>query len=137
MTWRHICYVLDVMVAERGEPTVLIVDDDEHMLRGLELLVKAEGFDVRSAASLAEARAAIEAEAPDILLSDVLLPDGLGTDLIDELDQERTAVVLVSGRMGAEKARQALSRGAHEYLGKPVDLERLRAILSQLRRGRS
>lgn len=121
-------------VTATSGPGVLIVEDDESTLRGLQLLVEAEGFEVRLASCLREARDHLEDMPPDILLSDIVLPDGVGTELLDEIDEERTAVILVTGRRGVEIAHLATKDGrAREYLRKPIDIARLRALLGKLR----
>ena len=59
----------------------LIVDDDADHLEGLAELVAREGFTTRTATTLAEARAAIAEAVPDVVLTDLVLPDGNGLEL--------------------------------------------------------
>ena len=61
--------------------SVLIVDDDATTVASLAELVAAEGFEVATADSLAAARAALLRQRPDVVLCDLLLPDGQGIDL--------------------------------------------------------
>jgi DNA-binding NtrC family response regulator len=113
----------------------LIVDDDPEVLQVLAEFVKREGFAVTSATTLHQARAAIMADPPDIVLVDIHLPDGSGLDLLDA--SEPTAapeVVLITGNASIESAVDALRRGAADYLTKPVDFARLKMVLANLTR---
>ena len=67
-------------------PLALVVDDDRGFALGLTRLVAAEGFEVVSAHTLAEARAQMALRAPDIVLADLRLPDGSGADLLEGLE---------------------------------------------------
>ena len=78
---------------------VLVVDDDASNRLTLSALVEEEGFDVKSAESLAAARKTLAETKPpfDLALVDVHLGDGLGTDLIAELHASGAKVIMVSG----------------------------------------
>src|SRR5437016_6007122 len=72
---------------------------------------------------------------PDVMLTDLQLPDGQGIELVNDLEtRESTEVVLITGHASVESAVQALRLGATDYLVKPVDVERLRAILRRVPR---
>ncbi len=72
---------------------------------------------------------------PDVLLTDLQLPDGQGIELVNDLEsRDSTEVVLITGHASVESAVQALRLGATDYLVKPVDVERLRAILRRVPR---
>src|SRR5690349_22527184 len=72
---------------------------------------------------------------PDVLLTDLQLPDGQGVELVNDLEaRESTEVILITGHASVESAVQALRLGASDYLVKPVDVERLRAILRRVPR---
>jgi DNA-binding NtrC family response regulator len=116
-------------------PLALIVDDDRGFALGLTRLVGAEGFDVVTAHSLAEARAQIALRRPDIVLADLLLPDGSGADLLDGLEDGRMPeLVLVTAHASVETAVDVLRRGAVDYLTKPVDFARVKIALATLKR---
>jgi two-component system response regulator AtoC len=113
----------------------LVVDDDRGFALGLTRLVAAEGFEVVSAHTLAEARAQMALRAPDIVLADLRLPDGSGADLLEGL--EGTSVpelVLITGHASVETAVDVLRRGAVDYLTKPVDFARVKIALASLAR---
>src|ERR687896_1178800 len=114
-------------------PHVLLVDDDPEQLEWLADLVKAEGFTVAKASSLRAARIQLTQMRPDVLLTDLQLPDGNGVELVDDLEQrEATEVVMITGHATVESAVNALRAGATDYIVKPVDMERLRSILQRV-----
>jgi DNA-binding NtrC family response regulator len=116
-------------------PHVLLVDDDADTLEWVAELAKQEGFTVAKADSLRAARIQLTRLAPDIMLSDLRLPDGLGIELVADLEsRDATEFVLMTGHASVESAIDALRAGATDYLVKPVDVERLRAILQRVPR---
>ncbi len=116
----------------------LLIDDDEDFLAGLAEIARQEGFEVATAGSLQEARNCLARESIDIALVDLALPDGQGVDLLLELkDIAGTDVVLISGAATVESAIMALRQGALDYLTKPLDTSRLRAVLANCARVRS
>ncbi|HEX4928448.1 MAG TPA: sigma-54 dependent transcriptional regulator [Burkholderiales bacterium] len=116
-------------------PHLLLVDDDPEALEWLSELAKAEGFSVSQADSLRAARIHLSRLQPDVLLTDLQLPDGQGMDLVKDLEsRESTEVILITGHASVESAVQALRLGASDYLVKPVDVERLRSILRRVPR---
>ena len=116
-------------------PHLLLVDDDPEALEWLSELAKADGFTVSQADSLRAARIHLSRLQPDLLLTDLQLPDGKGMDLINDLEtRESTEVVLITGHASVESAVEALRLGATDYMVKPVDVERLKAILRRVPR---
>jgi two-component system response regulator AtoC len=116
-------------------PHVLIVDDDANTLSGLAELVGREGFTTAAAASLAEARERIAERRPDVVLLDLMLPDGNGMELFEEADTCAGAeVVLITGHASVESSVQALRLRAADYLIKPINADQLRAILARVAR---
>ena len=118
-----------------ARPRSLIVDDDPEVLQVLAEFVKREGFAVTTATTLNQAREAITADPPDIVLIDIHLPDGSGLDLLDPSEPAAAPeVVLITGNASVESAVDALRRGAADYLTKPVDFARLKMVLANLAR---
>ncbi|OAI52745.1 Fis family transcriptional regulator [Betaproteobacteria bacterium SCGC AG-212-J23] len=116
-------------------PHLLLVDDDPEALEWLSELAKAEGFSVSQADSLRAARIHLSRLQPDLLLTDLQLPDGKGMDLVGDLEtRDATEVVLITGHASVESAVEALRLGATDYMVKPVDVERLKAILRRVPR---
>jgi two-component system response regulator AtoC len=117
-------------------PHALVVDDDSSSRRALAKLVAEQGFAVQSAGSLSEARGRLLAEPPNVVLLDLVLPDGTGFDLIQNLREQddRVEVVVITGHASVDSAVEALRRGACDYLTKPVDAARLKTMLANLAR---
>ena len=122
------------MESESAGPRAVIVDDDVETLKLLREFVEREGFAVTCAPSLKQAREAIAATTPDVVLIDIHLPDGSGLDLLEGLGPAAPEVVLITGQASVETAVDALRRGAADYLTKPVDFARLKAMLGNLAR---
>jgi DNA-binding NtrC family response regulator len=116
-------------------PHVLIVDDDANTLSGLAELVAREGFTTATAASLEEARQCLAERRPDVVLLDLVLPDGSGMDLFPDVEGfAATEIVLITGHASIESSVQALRLRAADYLIKPINIKQLRAILSRVPR---
>ena len=111
-------------------PHALIVDDDTDTRDLLSEVARAEGFSVAAADTLRMARAQLARQLPDVLLTDLQLPDGNGMDLIGDLDRAvETEVIVVTGHASVGTAVEALRVGATDYLTKPIEVERLANIL--------
>jgi DNA-binding NtrC family response regulator len=114
---------------------LILVDDDPEQLEWLSEMAKGEGFTVATADSLRNARIQMTRLQPDVLLTDLQLPDGRGMELVGDLEaRDSTELVLITGHASVESAVEALRAGATDYLVKPVDLERLKAILGRVPR---
>jgi DNA-binding NtrC family response regulator len=114
-------------------PHALVVEDDETSLTALAELVEHEGFAVATARSIADARQSM-LNPPDVLLVDLMLPDGKGLELLYDLGDVRPEVVLITGHASVDTAVQALRMGAVDYLMKPVDTGRLKTVLANVAR---
>ena len=114
---------------------VLIVDDDANTREALAALASQEGFTTATAGSVAEARIQLVRQRPDVVVMDLRLPDGSGMDLFDDLeDRSSIETILITGHASVESAIEALRLGASDYLTKPVNLQRLRAVLNRVPR---
>ncbi|MGH8136976.1 MAG: sigma-54-dependent transcriptional regulator [Steroidobacteraceae bacterium] len=108
----------------------LIVDDDPDVVDWLQEVARMEGFTVGRAHSLRDARIELGRQRPDVLLTDLRLPDGEGIELVRELEKpEATEVIIVTGHATVDSAVAALRAGASDYLVKPADLDRVQAVL--------
>lgn len=116
-------------------PQVLLVDDDPETLGWISEFIRAEGFSLATADSLRGARIQLTRAQPDVILTDLMLPDGRGIELLADIDPTHaTELVLITGHASVETAIEALRAGATDYLVKPVDIERLRGILQRVPR---
>lgn len=117
-------------------PRVLIVEDERALLGAFSRHLGQLGFEVTQAASIQQARAAVWEQLPDVVLLDVLLPDGSGYDLCAELRRMTSAPIIYVTALGQDNAVvRGLAAGGDDYLTKPFSLEVLTArINAQLRR---
>jgi DNA-binding NtrC family response regulator len=108
---------------------ILIVDDDRSIRRTLEKFLGGEGYDVATAQDATGAVAG--ADGSDLMLLDLGLPGGSGFDVLTALaDRPRPpTVVVVTARDDMQSTVKAIQLGAYEYLVKPVDIDRLRAVV--------
>ncbi|MEZ6183615.1 MAG: ATP-binding protein [Planctomycetota bacterium] len=112
---------------------LLLVEDQGDLRQTLAYALALSGYDVTTASNLAEARERAEALPPDVVVVDVMLPDGLGTELVEALRAQRPnlPVVFVSGFAG--EACDALAPdGRTHFLEKPFRPRELLVVLSQL-----
>jgi len=113
----------------------LVVDDDLSFMIGVAELVQREGFETTTANSLGEARSRLKEDPPDVVLVDLMLPDGRGLELLSEVPPgARTEFIIVSGHATVESVIEALRCGVLDYLTKPVDIPRLKSVLANLAR---
>ena len=111
---------------------LLIVDDHAVVRHGIKVACEAHGFQViASASNISEARSAIAALAPDVVIVDINLPDGTGFDLIHwirKIDSELPVVVL-SLNDSHEYINSARKVGANSYINKSAPIEELMAAI--------
>ncbi len=112
---------------------VLIVDDDTPCRKGLAELLAVWGYDVTSAADGVEGLERAAADAPAVVVSDLVMPrlDGLGLLSALQKDHPETPVIMLTGQGSIETAVQAMKDGAYDYLTKPVDPSRLQLLLER------
>ena len=113
----------------------LVVDDDVNAASTLSELVANEGFTTSTANSLQEARRQMAIRRPDVVLLDLVLPDGSGMDLIQDVESRATTeIVLITGHPSLDSSIEALRLGAADYLVKPINIDQLHGILSRVAR---
>ncbi|HVP88049.1 MAG TPA: sigma-54 dependent transcriptional regulator [Casimicrobiaceae bacterium] len=118
---------------ERGQPKVLVIDDEPDLLELLELTLSRMGLDTTRAQSVAEAIKALDSQSFDLCLTDMRLPDGEGLRVVEHITEKSldVPVAVMTAFGSAENAVAALKAGAFDYLAKPVALEQLRALVKQ------
>jgi DNA-binding NtrC family response regulator len=114
-----------------AKPTLLVIDDEVNLLRFFEYNIKGLGYDVVSGESGADFRRLIEQRQYATVLLDMMLPDTDGLELMEEAHRlyPDLPVILITAYGTIEKAVEAMKRGAMDFLPKPVDIDRLNAIL--------
>ncbi len=115
---------------------VLIVEDEVHARTGLTELVESWGYRAEGAADGQEGLERVRQWAPAIVVTDLKMPRMDGMELLSRLCEmsQRMAVVMLTAQGSIESAVEAMRMGAFDYLPKPVDPTRLRAILQNASR---
>lgn len=107
---------------------VLVVDDEVAILRFLKPALEANGYEMSSAATVADAVKRIAAEAPDIVLLDLGLADGDGKDVIRRVREwSDVPVIVLSAREREAEKIESLDLGADDYVNKPFNVGELMA----------
>lgn len=119
--------------AKRGEYSVLVVDDEPHILAATATFLTRRGYNASVARSAREAIRLLGEDRFHAMICDVSMPETSGLDLIPRarLMDAELAIVMLSGVDSAVTANQALQRGATEYLVKPAALADLEAALGR------
>src|SRR5215831_8353998 len=110
---------------------VLIVDDEPAIREVLEMILQEWGYDVRLASDGAEAKELVESYNPEIVISDVVMPQLSGLDLLRCLKAGNSSrpVILVTAHASIDLAVESMKQGAQDFITKPMDYPKLRAIL--------
>jgi DNA-binding NtrC family response regulator len=110
---------------------VLIVEDEENERTGLAELVSAWGYKTETARDGVEGLEKVASFSPSIILTDLKMPRMSGMQLLEQLKPEADsiAIILLTAQGSIDNAVQAMRNGAYDYISKPVDFARLRAIL--------
>jgi PAS domain S-box-containing protein len=120
---------------------VLVIEDDLDSAHALAALLAGEGAAVSIAESCAHAAALFAAEPPQVLVSDIALPDGDGYDLLPRLralpgiDAAAVPAIALTACAGAEHARRALECGYQRHIAKPFETAELVEAISEMARG--
>jgi DNA-binding response OmpR family regulator len=125
------------MTGPTERPARILVVEDETELRGvMERHLTGLGYEVLGAGTLGEARAALWEYQPDLLLLDVMLPDGSGYDLCAQMRGLTSApIIYVTSLAKNSDTVRGLAAGGDDYITKPFDLDVLAArVAAQLRR---
>ena len=108
--------------------TVLVVDDEPQLLRALRINLRVRDFDVRTAATGAQALQQASRHPPDLVILDLGLPDLDGVEVIQGLRGWTSApIIVLSGRADSTDKVEALDAGADDYVTKPFNMEELLA----------
>ena len=114
-------------LGKAGGPLVLVVDDDARLREYMRVNLEIEGYTVREADGAESALAAIEDQAPDLVLLDVVMPGIDGWQLLQRLQERHGSipVIMFSGTVDEKSAAEAAERGARGFVGKPFDPQEL------------
>ena len=114
-----------------SEPTVHVIDDDAAVRDALRLLLTTEGHDVVTHESAVEFLAGVDDSGTGCIVTDVRMPQVDGLQLLREARKTSrdTQFIVMTAYGTVENAVEAMREGAYDYLLKPVDVKRLRAVV--------
>lgn len=105
---------------------ILSVEDDEELSKIIKLMLESKGYEVVSAFSVKDAVDKMEKQSFDLILLDVMLPDGEGTSLCDEIRKiSFCPIIFVSCLSDSDTKIRALELGGDDYITKPIDFDEL------------
>jgi len=111
----------------RQQGTILLIDDDRHVLASMADWLREQGYPTDTAASFAEGIAAVDRKPHDLVLIDIRLGDGDGFDILAHCRRQHpnTTVIMITGYGTVESAVEAIRLGAFDFLTKPLIDEEL------------
>lgn len=115
--------------------SVLIVDDNRDLRRLLDKRLKKAGYTTEVAEDGYQAKALLERQRYDVVLTDLILPGDIGGIEILDIAKEKDnsiEVVLITGHSSIDTAVQAMKKGAHDYLEKPINFDELLLRLDKI-----
>ncbi|NQV69900.1 MAG: sigma-54-dependent Fis family transcriptional regulator [Pseudohongiella sp.] len=112
--------------------SVLIVDDEPDIRELLEITLGRMSLTTSSVADLESARQLLSTQSFNLCLTDMRLPDGDGLELVEYIQKEhsQTPVVVITAHGTTETAIKALKSGAFDFVSKPIDLKKLRDLVT-------
>jgi len=114
---------------------LLVEDNNDIQAVNSNMLKRRGGYNVRIAMNLAEARKQIKKAMPDIILLDIMLPDGSGLDFLKEVRESTNTPVLILSALGkTQNVIEGLALGGDDYLPKPYQNDELLARIEALMR---
>jgi DNA-binding response OmpR family regulator len=124
------------MRGNRLRTKVLVVDDERHIARFLEFVLRRSDYEVAIAYSGEQALATIDALAPDVVLLDLVLPGISGLEVLKRLRADANhaglVVVILSGRSFGDAPAEVVEAGANAHCAKPIAPSTLLKVLIDL-----
>ncbi|HUH11800.1 MAG TPA: sigma-54 dependent transcriptional regulator, partial [Longimicrobiales bacterium] len=114
-----------------AQPKLLIADDERHVAEGLQMLLTEEGYEADTATSGDEAWDKVKDGDFGLVLADLKMPGLDGLELFAKMREKglNSEVIIITGQGSVATAVEAMREGAYDYLTKPLDLERLKALI--------
>jgi len=120
-----------------AQPRILVIDDDENILKVVAAILKDKGYEVSVAGTGSEAIKKTQKNHYDLMLIDIKLPDMDGTELLTKIRDTKPRIrkVIVTGYPTLQNAVAAVNKGADAYVMKPFDVESmLETVNEQLKK---
>ena len=121
-------------VIEACPKKILIIDDEHMVCETLQDILQDDGYHVRIALDALSGLAEIEKDPPDLVISDLKLPDISGLELLKKVKHERPymEIIIMTGLGEAETYLEAKEEGAFDYIIKPINIPILRLMISKV-----
>lgn len=119
-------------MSQKISAQILVIDDEPDLRTLYELTLLREGYAVETAATVAQAWEILNQRKFDVVITDMRLPDGTGSDILSGLkaQQRPERCVVITAYGSAENAVESLKAGAFDYLTKPADLKQFRMVIA-------
>lgn len=113
------------------QETILLVDDEPHILELLSVALEDEKYRILQARNGKEALTQFKEEKPHVVLLDIRMPDMDGLEVLRQIKEsnQTSSVIMMSAYGAMETVLEAIKRGAYDYLTKPVDLEKVKLLV--------
>ena len=114
-----------------GQETILLVDDESHILELLSVALEDEKYRILQAKNGKEALIQFKKEKPYVVLLDIRMPDLDGLEVLRQIKEssQTSSVIMMSAYGAMETVLEAIKRGAYDYLTKPVDVEKVKVLV--------
>jgi DNA-binding response OmpR family regulator len=114
--------------------SVLIVEDEAILASNIREYLERHRYEVRVAASIADGMRQLEERRPDVVLLDILLPDGDGRRILRRIrdGDANVGIIIMTAFGGIQLALDAMAAGADDYVEKPVPLDSLKLLIDRL-----
>ena len=121
-------------MSDESKVKLLVVDDEQSIRKLCMTIGSSLGFACNEAESAESAITRLETEAPDLVLSDLKLPNHSGVELLKQIKSilPRTEVAIMTGHGSIESAVDAMKLGAYDYIEKPFRVEKMRLLLQRM-----
>ena len=119
------------MIILTAQERILLIDDDKNFTKVFSQILKGEGYETVIAGTGAEALNILKEEFFSLLIIDIRLPDIDGIELISKINKTDPDMrkIILTGNPSLDNVQQALKKGAHDYLIKPVKLEEIKKTI--------
>ena len=112
---------------------ILVIDDEKGIREGCGRALEPQGFEVSKAATLQEGLEWVQRQNFDLVLLDVMLPDGRGVTLLEPIHAQDpdTVCIIITGYATVELAVEAIKLGAYDFIAKPFTADQLLLTVNQ------
>jgi DNA-binding NtrC family response regulator len=110
---------------------ILVADDERHIVEGLQMLLADDGYEVDTATDGKKAWEMVKEGGYGVVLADLRMPELDGLELFKKMREAGVSaeIIIITGSASVDTAVQAMRQGAYDYLEKPLNVERLKALL--------